>query len=253
VRRHETHRWVTADNSGITPHFFLLALGALLVICMILSYNRFMARLLASSKLAPSQERAEKLGLGGPARVLGGGDLATGWVLRRGKTEPIPEETVQDPFADDPVAFASRAAPVLFPPPHLSPLLHYLPFAPLLQYTPFSRFPIYLRSSITIARLYPAFCYVALVIVAVCWKSDLGPTLSNGAGRDFARTGNMAVAQIPIVIALGVKGNLVGLAMGVGYEKLQILHKLVGRMIFICSTVHVGYFSKYYSVIRAQD
>lgn len=94
------------------------------------------------------------------------------------------------------------------------------------------------------ARLYPAFCYIALVVVAVCWKSDLGPIEANGRGRDFARTGNLAVAQIPIVIALGVKGNLVGLAMGVGYEKLQILHKLAGRMIFICATVHVGYFCK---------
>jgi hypothetical protein len=32
--------------------------------------------------------------------------------------------------------------------------------------------------------------------------------------------------------------------MGVGYEKLQILHKLAGRLIFICSTIHVGYFSE---------
>lgn len=212
---------------------------------MILSYNRFIARLLASSnKLAPSQERAEKMGLNGGPRRLGGGDLATGWILKGGKApEPI-EDIPQDPFADIPLCTgASRSAPTLFPPPHLSPLIHHVPYAPSLFYTPFSRFPVYLRSSITIARLYPALCYLALVAVAIAWKSDLGPTTTEkGAGRDFARTGNMAVAQIPVVIALGAKGNLVGLAMGVGYEKLQILHKLAGRMIFLCSSVHVGYF-----------
>lgn len=125
-------------------------------------------------------------------------------------------------------------------PPHSPP-----PLRANFQYAPFSRFPIYLRSSITVARLYPVFCYLALVGVALCWHSDLGPVRSaDGVGRDFARTGNMAAAQIPVVIALGVKGNMVGLAMGVGYEKLQILHKLAGRLIFICSTIHVGYFSE---------
>lgn len=232
-------------NTGATPYFFLLALGGLLIICMILSYNRFIARFLASTqKLAPSRERTEKLGLGGGSqRVLGGGDLKSGWILKRGKT-PSPVYDAQDPFTDVPLDAAPQGSvPTLFPPPHLTPLIDHVPYAHALHYAPFRRFPTYLRSSITIARLYPALCYVALVCVALIWKSDLGPaSTAKGEGRDFARTGNMAVAQIPVVIALGVKGNLVGLAMGVGYEKLQILHKLVGRSIFICTTVHVGYF-----------
>lgn len=230
--------------TGATSGFFVLALGGLLFVVMILAYNRFMARLLASTqKFAPSQARAKKLGLSGQGRVLGGGDLLSGWILRKGTPPPV--HAPQDPFADIPLGAPTPAAPVLFPPPHLVPLIHHLPFAQTFQYAPFSRFPIYLRSSITVARLYPVFCYLALVGVALCWHSDLGPVRSaDGVGRDFARTGNMAAAQIPVVIALGVKGNMVGLAMGVGYEKLQILHKLAGRLIFICSTIHVGYFSE---------
>lgn len=229
------------------PMFFILALGGILLLCAFLSYNRFIARLLASTQKVPaSQERAEKLNLesGGQARIIGGGDLKTGWRLSRGiKSTATFDTSATDPFADIPLAIPSKSAPTLLPPPHLPPLIHNLPFAPSLLFTPFSKFPLYLRSSVTLSRLYLATCYVVLLIVAITWKSNLGPTTPvSGYGRDFARTGNLAVAQIPIVIALGVKGNLVGLAIGVGYEKLKILHKLAGRMIFVCSTVHVGYF-----------
>jgi ferric-chelate reductase len=57
---------------------------------------------------------------------------------------------------------------------------------------------------------------------------------------DFIRTGLVALAQIPLVVALGVKGNLLGLCVGMGYEKMKAFHKIVGRVIFLAATLHVA-------------
>lgn len=258
------------------PVILLLALGGLWVLCMLMAYNRFLARVLASSeRLKPSQSRAAKLNLnGGKERKLGGGDLKTGWVLRKGTPVQLegPEgyyekkgELTPNPFAspfDDTPGTGNFSHPgsgtttptpqnskhqtaSLFPPPHITPLWHHLPGAQSLLYTPFARWPSVFRSSINIARLYIIVCYLLFCGIVIIYQSDLSERSDvKGYGRDFARTGNLGMAQIPLALALGVKGNVIGLAMGVGYERLKIFHKFVGRMVFICSTVHTGYFGE---------
>ena len=169
------------------PFLLLVACLGLWILCMILAYNRFLARLFASTeKISPSQSRAEKLGLvNGSARgrKLGGGDLKTGWVLRNGNDHvQLDDEYAYETEHKVDSAIPSSANPVLgpddsrpgsamsvrseksiigsskplaslFPPPHITPIWQNLPFAQSLYFTPFARWPSVFRSSNTEARL----------------------------------------------------------------------------------------------------
>ena len=52
------------------------------------------------------------------------------------------------------------------------------------------------------------------------------------------RTGLMAVACTPILVALAGKANLITLLTGYGHEKLNLLHRYVSWMCFLLSVVH---------------
>ncbi|KAG8221551.1 ferric reductase like transmembrane component-domain-containing protein [Butyriboletus roseoflavus] len=59
---------------------------------------------------------------------------------------------------------------------------------------------------------------------------------------DPSRSGWVIASQIPFVYALATKNNLIGLLVGVGYEKLNFLHRHVGRLMVIGANVHaIGY------------
>jgi hypothetical protein len=153
-----------------------------------------------------------------------------------------------NPFAtpfDDAITPASTSfrRPTLLPPPHITPLVHNLPFSSTLHFSPFASLPSPFSSSVTLARLYLVAAYFVLVIIALVWQSDLSPTTkTKGEGADYLRSGLVALAQIPVVVALGVKGNLLGLCAGLGYERMKAFHKIVGRVIFFAATLHVALF-----------
>lgn len=50
----------------------------------------------------------------------------------------------------------------------------------------------------------------------------------------------LAVAQMPLLILLVGKNNLVGLITGVSYERLNILHRWVARVLLLLATIHFG-------------
>jgi ferric-chelate reductase len=50
----------------------------------------------------------------------------------------------------------------------------------------------------------------------------------------------LAVAQIPLLILLAGKNNLIGLLTGVSYARLNILHRWVARMLLLLATIHFG-------------
>ncbi|WVQ76456.1 hypothetical protein IAR50_006124 [Cryptococcus sp. DSM 104548] len=60
---------------------------------------------------------------------------------------------------------------------------------------------------------------------------------------DGNRAGYTAVWLLPVVVALGMKVNAVGLLVGKGYEKLNFLHRFTGRLLFIGGTFHAGYYT----------
>ena len=55
------------------------------------------------------------------------------------------------------------------------------------------------------------------------------------------RAGWLAVSQIPLLLLLAGKANLIGALVGVSYERLNVLHRWVARSILLCVTLHFGY------------
>ncbi|KAG1732109.1 ferric reductase like transmembrane component-domain-containing protein [Suillus lakei] len=59
---------------------------------------------------------------------------------------------------------------------------------------------------------------------------------------DPLRTGFVAMSQIPVVYLLATKNNLLGMFLGLGYEKLNYIHRFAGILLVIASNVHsLGY------------
>ena len=48
----------------------------------------------------------------------------------------------------------------------------------------------------------------------------------------------LSMAQLPLVVLLAGKNNLIGYATGVSYERLNVLHRWVARTVFLTSTIH---------------
>ena len=55
------------------------------------------------------------------------------------------------------------------------------------------------------------------------------------------RAGWLAIAQIPLLILLAGKNNLIGLVTGVSYERLNVLHRWVARGALLMAILHVSY------------
>ena len=55
------------------------------------------------------------------------------------------------------------------------------------------------------------------------------------------RAGWLAIAQVPLLILLAGKNNLIGFVTGVSYERLNVLHRWVSRMLLLLATLHMGY------------
>lgn len=51
----------------------------------------------------------------------------------------------------------------------------------------------------------------------------------------------LAVAQIPLLILLAGKKNIIGFITGVSFERLNVLHRWVSRVLLLLVTLHFGY------------
>lgn len=78
-----------------------------------------------------------------------------------------------------------------------------------------------------------AFTVYSIFIVFGCFYRNFVPTFMP------RRAGAIAVGQFPLIFALGAKNNIVGFLLGVGYEKLNVWHRWVGKMIFFAGLAHV--------------
>ncbi|GAB1526219.1 hypothetical protein RhiTH_009385 [Rhizoctonia solani] len=82
------------------------------------------------------------------------------------------------------------------------------------------------------------FGYAALITVAMF--------LFGNPVTNIKRAGFVCISQIPVVFALGTKNSLVGSLVGMGYEKLNYIHRWVGQLMFITGLFHVvGYLVKW--------
>ncbi|KAL8969609.1 MAG: hypothetical protein Q9183_001917 [Haloplaca sp. 2 TL-2023] len=55
------------------------------------------------------------------------------------------------------------------------------------------------------------------------------------------RTGFIAAAQLPLVVLLAGKRNIIGWLAGTSYERLNWLHRWVSRILFLTVTIHLGF------------
>ena len=211
---------------GETPRNLMLTGLGLVVLVAILAHPRFLARLMASihrTKHSSGHESppCSATPLQHKVRLpIGGGDLRSGWLLKGGKT-------------------GVTLDPTFTPPPHITPLQQHLPFSSVLLFAPFAWLPRWLSCRASLSEVCIIAAYLVVVAFALIWRSDVTPTTdTKGYGYDFNRTGLTAMVHIPWAVALGVRGNIVGLCVGKGYERLKRLHKIVGRVLFLAATLH---------------
>jgi len=77
--------------------------------------------------------------------------------------------------------------------------------------------------------------YLGVMLYAALYKSN--PL------ADPIRTGFVAMAQVPIVFALAAKNGVLGWLTGIGYERLNFLHREVGKLVGLYINIHaLGYF-----------
>ncbi|RMZ37285.1 ferric-chelate reductase [Aspergillus flavus] len=71
------------------------------------------------------------------------------------------------------------------------------------------------------------------------WPNTKDGTVSYGNSPPIAtRTGWMALALLPFVLALGTKANLISALTGVPHEKLQVYHHWTSYAMFVLALVH---------------
>lgn len=81
--------------------------------------------------------------------------------------------------------------------------------------------------------------YLVLILVTCFYRLDPKDLLE---WEDIAyRAGFIAICQLPLLVLLAGKRNIIGLLTGVGYERLNILHRWVARCFLVTVIIHTGY------------
>ncbi|KAI8457012.1 hypothetical protein BY996DRAFT_8436521, partial [Phakopsora pachyrhizi] len=90
-------------------------------------------------------------------------------------------------------------------------------------------------NSLTVIRLMVMILYTAIIAVALIWNN----THLQVFIRNFRRPAKVAMAQWPILFLLSMKNNIFSI-IGLSYEQLNFLHRLIGKLIVICASIHAG-------------
>lgn len=90
----------------------------------------------------------------------------------------------------------------------------------------------------------PPFGTIALIVGYLAWIILLEFVNNNVEGAQHftslgVRAAWLGVAQIPLLVLLAGKNNLIGAVAGVSYERLNVLHRWVSRVLFFLVTLHV--------------
>ncbi|KAL5512661.1 hypothetical protein ACEPAG_2927 [Sanghuangporus baumii] len=90
----------------------------------------------------------------------------------------------------------------------------------------------------SLAKYLLVIVYMAGVLFLVFFKGD--PLAHSN------RLGYIATSQVPVAVALGTKNNVIGMLLGMGYERLNYLHRAVGIVSFVAAGFHaLGYLYKW--------
>ena len=91
--------------------------------------------------------------------------------------------------------------------------------------------------SVGMFALFLASCIVLAAFVFAA-RPYYRPHLGYGSPPIAIRSGLMAFACIPILVALAGKANIITVLTGISYEKLNIAHQFVAWVSLVLSTVH---------------
>ncbi|KAL8669141.1 MAG: hypothetical protein Q9168_006254 [Polycauliona sp. 1 TL-2023] len=94
-------------------------------------------------------------------------------------------------------------------------------------------------SSPTMGRALIVFAQLILVLNLCFYKLD--PNDQWQWENIGYRTGYIATAQLPLVVLLAGKRNIIALFTGTSYERLNWLHRWVARILFLTVTIHMGF------------
>ncbi|KAL1413752.1 hypothetical protein Q8F55_001534 [Vanrija albida] len=242
IKAWHVHEKLQDKLTVVVVDWGIAAMVLLVAGLMVLEFPRFSVRLYASlpqyavvRKRRPVHAKSTSEGWNEfdrelpptPALPSAGGDLFRGWLLRRGTAAP--------PHGARAIA-TTEPYPDARPPARVRPRFHALGFyAPLA-----SLLPAPFQSRVGLGQLALMAAFGAISIVVCVYRSDLSlPTAAKDwTGWDLNRTGLVCTAFIPVAVALGVRGNLVGLVIGKGYERIKVMHKWVGRVTVLIASVH---------------
>lgn len=92
----------------------------------------------------------------------------------------------------------------------------------------------------------PPFGSLFAIIVYFVFLLALEMTNMDVQGAQYyqalgVRAGWLAIAQVPWLVLLAGKNNLVGLLSGVSYERLNIYHRWIARGLLLLATLHFGF------------
>lgn len=94
-------------------------------------------------------------------------------------------------------------------------------------------------TSPTLGRMSMIAAELVLVLVLCFYKLDPG---DQWQWEDIGyRTGFVAAAQLPLIVLLSGKRNIIGWLTGTSYERLNWLHRWVSRILFLTVTIHMGF------------
>ncbi|GES63109.1 metalloreductase [Aspergillus terreus] len=80
---------------------------------------------------------------------------------------------------------------------------------------------------------------LVVVLVFCFYKLD---TTNQWKWEDVGyRTGFVALAQLPLIFLLAGRQNLIGLFVGMSYERLNWFHRWVARTLWLTATIHMGF------------
>ncbi|TFY62034.1 hypothetical protein EVJ58_g4117 [Rhodofomes roseus] len=86
------------------------------------------------------------------------------------------------------------------------------------------------RQGYSIGRLLLIYAYIGVILYA--------GLLDSNPFTKPARAGLVTVSQVPLVVVLATKNNIVGALVGQGYERLNYLHRAVGRLVILAINTH---------------
>lgn len=94
-------------------------------------------------------------------------------------------------------------------------------------------------SSPTVGRALLVVAELVLVLILCFYKLDPN---DQWQWEDIGyRTGYVATAQLPLVVLLAGKRNIIAWFTGTSYERLNWLHRWVARILFLTVTIHMGF------------